>query len=192
MLPMDEIKAMVENEKEEHTLQEFKTDLPMQNAFNPKSFDEFLEKNPDLEEEYNRVNRKQFKQYADQAVDVTKSATNVTKFKAKYEAEEWFYKRHKDTIDRYCNKRKTDENEAEPIRIGYVKMVSIVMFDLIVVTLLFNCILCAPVHLVKCISELFFKMRKPVMITTLIILGVVLLATLMIMGVEWLTSLKIG
>lgn len=194
MREMEEIRALVKTgdaykdetalvERHQQNITEFDKNL------NTGSFEEFLNRNPDLKNKRDKVNRKKFNSFAKREQQVTDDYTAVDRYKARYDRETWFYNRHSDTINKYCKK---DNAEDDVVRIGYFKMLLIVWFDLIFATILFNYILCSPIHLVKVVSELFFRMRKPVMITVLIIMSVVILVTAMVLGVNWLTSLKLG
>ena len=131
-----------------------------------------------------------------EGIDDNVSATR--KYVTDYEREEWYYKRHKDTIDKYIKKDDKEkkkknsqdpnvvvvetEKADEPLRVGLFKMWSIVFYDMLIFIL--GCIVFSPVHLVRYVAELFFKMRKALAITVGIIVGVAILIIGLIFGVS--------
>ena len=84
----------------------------------------------------------------------------------------------------------TEVEEDNILRIGFFKMLLIVWFDI-----LLDCvgkILFFPVHLIRYVSELFFKMKKSVAITILIIVGIIIVVLGLILGVNYIMRFAQG
>ena len=120
MREMEEIRALVKTgdaykdetalvERHQQNITEFDKNLNT-------GFEEFLNRNPDLKNKRDKVNRKKFNSFAKREQQVTDDYTAVDRYKARYDRETWFYNRHSDTINKYCKK---DNAENDVVRIGY-------------------------------------------------------------------------
>ena len=168
-------------------------------------FKDFLQ-NGVSNEEVKKHNKKRFKllKKRKEMQDNDISATSV--YQSRYDRETWFYKRHKDTIDKYIKKDEKSEkknannqttiivdnpDKEDVARIGYYKMLFIVWFDLIFCTVIGN-IVASPIHLVRYIAELFYKMKKAIAITVAIITVVIILTVGLIFGISSLMNMVQG
>ena len=166
------------------------------------SFNDYLNSDDqEKDEQIKKQNKKRFKVFSKGKARAEGDKVATETYKARYDRETWFYKRHKDTIDKYVKKEEkqvkksnsdtdvvvltTKTEEEDILRIGYFKMVMIVWFDLVICTILGN-ILFTPVHLVRFVSELFFKMKKTIAITVGIIIGIVVVIVGLILGVNYI------
>ena len=158
------------------------------------------------EEEVKKHNKKKFKLFrkGKEKKETDKIATSI--YQSRYDRETWYYKRHKDTIDRYVKKEEkevkknqddgvvviqTKTEEDDTLRIGFLKMWFIVMYDFLFCTVIGN-LFASPVHLLRYISELFFKMKKAVAITIVIIVGIIVIVLGLILGINYVFSLAQG
>lgn len=190
LIPVDKIRELIEatsNASENGVSNRLDSDFD--NYIN--SDDENVQK---TSEKHNKRTLKMFTKRKEQVND---NVSATRKYVTDYEREEWYYKRHKDTIDKYIKKddkekkKKSDnsvdvviesDREEEPLRVGLLKMWSIVFYDMLIFIL--GCIVFSPVHLVRYVAELFFKMRKSLAITVGIIVGVVVLTVGLIFGIS--------
>lgn len=158
------------------------------------------------QEEVKKHNKKKFKLFrkGKEKKETDQLATSI--YQSRYDRETWYYKRHKDTIDRYVKKEEkevkkqqdggvviiqTETEEDNTLRIGFLKMWFIVMYDFLFCTILGN-LISSPVHLLRYISELFFKMKKAVAITIVIIVGIIVAVLGLILGIDYVFSLAQG
>lgn len=190
LIPVDKIRELIEatsNASENGVSNRLDSDFD--NYIN--SDDENVQK---TSEKHNKRTLKMFTKRKEQVND---NVSATRKYVTDYEREEWYYKRHKDTIDKYIKKDDKDkkkkgdnsvevviesDREEEPLRVGLFKMWSIVFYDMLIFIL--GCIVFSPVHLVRYVAELFFKMRKSLAITVGIIVGVVVLTVGLIFGIS--------
>lgn len=157
-------------------------------------------------EEVKKHNKRKFKLFrkGKEKKETDQLATSI--YQSRYDRETWYYKRHKDTIDRYVKKEEkqvkknqddgvvviqTKTEEDDTLRIGFLKMWFIVMYDFFVCTVIGN-LFASPVHLLRYISELFFKMKKAVAITIVIIVGIIVIVLGLILGINYVFSLAQG
>lgn len=163
-------------------------------------FDTFIKSdNEEVKKASEKHNKKTLKLFTKRKEGIDDNISATKKYATDYEREEWYYKRHKDTIDKYIKKddkdkkRKKDDNAVEVVienennqddtlRVGLFKMWSIVFYDMLIFIL--GCIVFSPVHLVRYVAELFFKMRKSLAITVGIIVGVVVLVIGLYFGIS--------
>lgn len=158
------------------------------------------------QEEVKKHNKRKFKLFrkGKEKKETDQLATSI--YQSRYDRETWYYKRHKDTIDRYVKKEEkeikknqddgvvviqTETEEDNTLRIGFLKMWFIVMYDFLFCTILGN-LISSPVHLLRYISELFFKMKKAVAITIVIIVGIIVIVLGLILGINYVFSLAQG
>ncbi len=157
------------------------------------------------QEEVKKHNKKKFKLFrkGKEKKETDQLATSI--YQSRYDRETWYYKRHKDTIDRYVKKEEkevkkqqdngvviiqTETEEDNTLRIGFLKMLLIVWFDILI-----DCIgkiVFSPIHLLRYVSELFLKMRKAVAITIVIIVGIIVIVLGLILGIDYVFSLAQG
>ncbi len=198
LIPIEKIREMV---KEPSTTSSMASvDDKLDNEFK-----DFLQ-NGVSNEEVKKHNKKRFKllKKRKEMQDNDISATSV--YQSRYDRETWFYKRHKDTIDKYIKKDEKSEkknannqttiivdnpDKEDVARIGYYKMLFIVWFDLIFCTVIGN-IVASPIHLVRYIAELFYKMKKAIAITVAIITVVIILTVGLIFGISSLMNMVQG
>lgn len=161
-------------------------------------FNDYINSNDeDVAKTTEKHNKKTLKMFTKRKERVNDNVSATKTYITDYDREEWYYKRHKDTIDKYIKKDDKDkkkkgdndinvvietEKDDEPLRVGLFKMWSIVAYDMLIFIL--GCIVFSPVHLVRYVAELFFKMRKALAITVAIIVGVVVLTIGLIFGVS--------
>lgn len=198
LIPIEKIREMV---KEPST-------TPSMASVDDKLDNEFKDflQNGVSNEEVKKHNKKRFKllKKRKEMQDNDISATSV--YQSRYDRETWFYKRHKDTIDKYIKKDEKSEkknannqttiivdspDKEDVARIGYYKMLFIVWFDLIFCTVIGN-IVASPIHLVRYIAELFYKMKKAIAITVAIITVVIILTVGLIFGISSLMNMVQG
>ena len=198
LIPIEKIREMV---KEPSTT----TSMASVDDKLDNEFKDFLQ-NGVSNEEVKKHNKKRFKllKKRKEMQDNDISATSV--YQSRYDRETWFYKRHKDTIDKYIKKDEKSEkknannqttiivdnpDKEDVARIGYYKMLFIVWFDLIFCTVIGN-IVASPIHLVRYIAELFYKMKKAIAITVAIITVVIILTFGLIFGISSLMNMVQG
>ena len=178
-------------------------------AFNDNldlSFNDYVNSDDEQkQEEVKKHNKRKFKLFrkGKEKKETDQLATSI--YQSRYDRETWYYKRHKDTIDRYVKKEDkevkkqegdikfltVETEEDDTLRIGFLKMWFIVMYDFFVCTVIGN-IFASPVHLLRYISELFFKMKKAVAITIVIIVGIIVAVLGLILGIDYVFSLAQG
>lgn len=157
------------------------------------------------QEEVKKHNKRKFKLFrkSKEKKETDELATSI--YQVRYDRETWYYKRHKDTIDKYVRKREktaskqenqgvvliqTESEEDKTLRIGFLKMLLIVWFDILI-----DCvgkIVFSPIHLLRYVSELFLEMRKAVAITIVIIVGIIVIVLGLILGANYIFSLAQG
>lgn len=163
-----------------------------------RNFDEYINSDDkEIEKSTKRANKKRFKRLKNHKESVEGDLIAVDIYQARYDRETWYYKRHKDTIDKYIKKddketsKKPKDNESvmvvnnnidETLRIGFLKMLSIVWFDQIITLL--GYIIWSPIYLIRGVVELFYKMKKPIAITVGILVAVAVLIIGLIFGVN--------
>ena len=170
------------------------------------SFNDYVNSDDEQkQEEVKKHNKRKFKLFrkGKEKKETDQLATSI--YQSRYDRETWYYKRHKDTIDRYVKKEdkevkkqegdikflKVETEEDDTLRIGFLKMWFIVMYDFFVCTVIGN-LFASPVHLLRYISELFFKMKKAVAITIVIIVGIIVVVLGLILGINYVFSLAQG
>lgn len=193
LVPIDEIRKLIKSEN-----------LPVsenQNALSTKfdeAFDEYVNSDDEsVKKQIQQSNKKTFKKLGKSKEKITGDIADTNVYQVRYEKEEWFYKSHKDTIDKYVKKEEkkqikdkdslvaTIQNEPEEItRIGMAKMRTIVWFDLLIRTILFDYIICSPIQLIRAIAELFYRMKKSIAIAVSIITGIIVIGLGLYFGVE--------
>lgn len=122
---------------------------------------EFVNDNPDLQDQVNKHKRKKFNIFKKLDKNTTKDQADTREYKTKYEKEQIYYQRHQGTLDQY----------KVPKDSGFAKMWSIVSYDLLITWTCF--ILGFPIYLLKKTVELFATMRRSIMWTVVIILVIV-------------------
>lgn len=157
------------------------------------------------QEEVKKHNKRKFKLFrkSKEKKETDELATSI--YQVRYDRETWYYKRHKDTIDKYVRKREktaskqenqgvvliqTESEEDKTLRIGFLKMLLIVWFDILI-----DCVgkmVFSPIHLLRYVSELFLEMRKAVAITIVIIVGIIVIVLGLILGANYIFSLAQG
>lgn len=164
-----------------------------------EGFNDYIETDEEAQNEVKKHNKKTFKLYRKRKESLDKDEASIDIYQARYDRETWFYKRHKDTIDKYVKKddKKDDRkkkgeqepivvvenpNKDETLRIGLFKMLLIVWFDLFVDFI--GKIVFFPIHLLRYVSELFFKMKKTIAVTIIIIIAIVLVVVGLVFGID--------
>jgi hypothetical protein len=202
LIPIEEIRELVAEGK--------LIEKPKDNNLNlitkiNEEFNDYIEQDEEAKNEVKKHNRKTFKLYRKRKESLDKDEASVDIYQARFDRETWFYKRHKDTIDKYVKKddkcvdkkKKKDDKETveivvqetpkdEILRIGLLKMLLIVWFDLFVDFI--GKIVFFPIHLLRYVSELFFKMKKSIAVTILIIVGIVIVVVGLVFGIDALLS----
>ena len=205
-MTIEEIEAEVRAKKEEEQLKKNDTLPSVQSQSTAVStimdtkFNEYASSDDkDVKKGYDKFNKKRFKRIKDRQESIEIDQSAVDKYQVKYNREEWFYKRHKDTIDKYIKKdekQKTSkddnsvivvENAQETLRVGFAKMISIVWFDLFLTYL--GYIVLFPIYLFRNLVELFYKMKKSVAVAVIIITVVIVIAIALIFGINALMRL---
>lgn len=168
-----------------------------------KEFDEYIKTDEDVRNEVKKHNKKTVKLFRKRKETLDKDEASLDIYQVRYDRETWFYKRHKDTIDKYNKKdekkstfSKNKESEVvveiknddkdEVLRIGLFKMLLIVWFDLLVSVV--GMVVFLPIHLLRYVSELFFKMKKSIAVTILIIVAIVVVVVGLVFGIEALLN----
>ena len=158
------------------------------------------------QEEVKKHNKRKFKLFrkGKEKKETDQLATSI--YQSRYDRETWYYKRHKDTIDKYVKKEEkevkkqqdngvviiqTKTEEDDTLRIGFLKMWFIVMFDFLFCTVIGN-LFATPIHIFKVIAETFTRMRKAVSITVAIITIIIIVVVGLILGIDYVFSLAQG
>jgi hypothetical protein len=148
----------------------------------------------EIKDAVSKHNKKTLDLLTDHRESIDKDLSATDKDRVRYDRETWYYLRHKDTIDKYDrktrkNKAKTgDEDivvekpEDDIIREGMAKLSFIVWFDMFLTC--FKSILYFPFYLIRELADLFFKMKKSLAITVLIIFGIIVLTVGLIFGID--------
>lgn len=200
LMPIEKIRELiVENPSLINSGEVFDTKLN-------SSFNDYINSDDeDKKEEVKKHNKRKFKLFrkGKEKKETDQLATSI--YQSRYDRETWYYKRHKDTIDRYVKKEEkpatkrendgvvviqTKTEEDDTLRIGFLKMLLIVWFDILI-----DCIgkiVFSPIHLLRYVSELFLKMRKAVAITIVIIVGIIVIVLGLILGVNYVFNLAQG
>lgn len=193
LVPIDEIRKLMKC-----------GNLPIsenQNTLSTKfddAFEEYVNSDDEnVKKQIEQSNKKTFKKLGKSKEKITGDIADTNVYQVRYEKEEWFYKSHKDTIDKYVKKEEkkqikdkdslvaTIQNEPEEItRIGMAKMRTIVWFDLLIRTILFDYIICSPIQLIRAIAELFYRMKKSIAIAVAIITGIIVIGLGLYFGAE--------
>lgn len=193
LVPIDEIRKLMKGGS-----------LPIsenQNTLSTKfddAFEEYVNSDDEnVKKQIEQSNKKTFKKLGKSKEKITGDIADTNVYQVRYEKEEWFYKSHKDTIDKYVKKEEkkqikdkdslvaTIQNEPEEItRIGMAKMRTIVWFDLLIRTILFDYIICSPIQLIRAIAELFYRMKKSIAIAVAIITGIIVIGLGLYFGAE--------
>lgn len=197
LVPMDEIRKML---TETGGFQSTKNQSNLSEKLDEAFSDYLNSDNDDIQKAVNKSNKRTFKKLGKSKEKVTGDIADTNVYQARYDREEWYYKRHKDTIDRYASSKKDEKknqsknkdelvatitNEPEEVtRIGLAKMAVIVWFDLLIRTILFDYIICSPFQLVRAVAELFYRMKKSIAITVGIITGIIVVTLGLIFGVQ--------
>jgi hypothetical protein len=133
---------------------------------------EFVNENPDLQDQVDKHKRKKFNIFKKLDANTTKDQADAREYKTKYEKEQIYYQRHQGTLEQY----------KVPKDSGFAKMWSIVAFDLFVTYVCF--VLGFPIYLLKKTVELFAAMRRSIMWTVVIILVVVAVIVVIVLVVS--------
>lgn len=133
---------------------------------------EFVNENPDLQDQVDKHKRKKFNIFKKLDANTTKDQADAREYKTKYEKEQIYYQRHQGTLEQY----------KVPKDSGFAKMWSIVAFDLLVTYVCFG--LGFPIYLLKKTVELFAAMRRSIMWTVVIILVVVAVIVVIVLVVS--------
>lgn len=158
------------------------------------------------QEEVKKHNKRKFKLFrkGKEKKETDQVATSI--YQSRYDRETWYYKRHKDTINKYVKKEEkevkkqqndnivvltTETEEDNILRVGFLKMWFIVMFDFLVCTVIGN-LFATPIHIFKVIAETFTRMRKAVSITVAIITIIIIVVVGLILGINYVFSLAQG
>lgn len=199
---IEEIEAEIAEKKQEIAEVRQTNNTPSFASKMDSEFGKYLDGADDeVREDVKKHNRKTFKMLKKRKEQKDSDLTATEVYQARYDRETWYYKRHKDTIDKYVKredkdktKAKTDPNvlvvenpEEEAMRIGIFKMWFIVWFDLVVCTFLGNLVL-SPIHLVRFMAEIFYKMKKSVAVTVVIIVTVIIVAVALTFGIQALMN----
>lgn len=189
LIPVEQIKEMIEL----GVITPKTTEAELSNKLD-EEFKSFL--NSDDEEITDAVkkhNKKTLSLLTDHKESIDEDLSATGRYQVRYDRETWYYKRHKDTIDKYNRKpskikAKTDaenivvEDDKDYVaRIGYAKMSSIVWFDIIIMYL--GYILFSPFYLLRELVDLFFKMKKSLAITVLVVFGIIVLTVGLVFGI---------
>ena len=162
-----------------------------------EQFDEFIKNDEEAQEDIKSQNKKRFKKFSKYKRKTEDDISATQRYQFAYDRETWYYKRHKDTIDKYAKKKdktiqkKQDDgsftvlntkNEDETLRIGFFKMVFFVWFDLIIDFL--GKIVSFPLYLLKAIVELFYNMKRSIAITVIVLSIVIMLIFGVVFGLR--------
>ena len=104
--------------------------------------------------------------------NATKDQADTREYKTKFEKEQIYYERHKGILEQY----------KVPEFSGFAKMWSIVTFDLLITYFCF--VVGFPIYFLKKTVELFAAMRRSIMWTVLIILGIVVVVVVIVLVVS--------
>lgn len=187
------------NEKDSNVeLEELKQEIALRSQELSKnelnnSFKTFLGDTEKTEKEIARHNKKKFKIFKKLDKDTTDDFSAVERYQTRYNRETWFYKRHKDTIDKYTKKTKEKnrdnlvlDEEGDALRVGFYAMVFYVWFDLIL-SFITN-VLIFPIHITRIVAEQFAKMRKDIMWATIIVISLILVSLGLGFGIKALIN----
>lgn len=133
---------------------------------------DFVNQNPDLQEQVNKHKRKKFNIFKKLDRNATKDQADTREYKTKFEKEQIYYERHKGILEQY----------KVPEFSGFAKMWSIVVFDLLITYFCF--VVGFPIYFLKKTVELFAAMRRSIMWTVLIILGIVAVVVVIVLVVS--------
>ena len=200
LIPIEEIREMYQNGVLVKKPQDNNSSL--MHKFDDE-FDKFIKSDDEVQKDVKKHNKKTFKLFRKRKEALNKDETSTDIYQVRYDRETWYYKRHKDTIDKYIQKDEkkkakqdksattvevtyVDEPREDIIRIGLFKMLLIVWFDLFVDFI--GKVIFLPIHLLRYVSELFFKMKKSIAITIIIIVGVVLVTLGLVFGINALMN----
>lgn len=197
LIPMDEIRKMYQSGQ--------LVPVPVDNTQNLSNtmdaqFNEYMSSD-EVQKDMSKQNKKRYKLFSKRKRGVEDDVSATQKYQTAFDREEWYYKRHKDTIDKYikkddkpADKKQKDgttivvEQQAEEVlRVGLWKMALIVFFDLFVDVL--SKIVFLPFHLLRFLVELFYKMKKAIAVTVIIIAVVILVTVGLIFGINALQNL---
>lgn len=189
LMPMQQIREMVKNGQIKDNELVVETSLE-------ENFKEFINEDQEVKEGVKKHHKKTFNLFKKRKEAINKDVADTDVYKYRYDKEEWFYKRHKDTIDKYVKKedKKPDKKDTDTLvatinnnnddvilRIGLFKMLLIVWFDIFVDSV--GKIVFFPIHLLRYVSELFFKMKKSIAITIIIIVAIVVVVVGLVFGI---------
>lgn len=194
LVPIDEIRKMMTTGSFQSTENQSNLSTKFDEAFS----DYLNSDDKKVQDQINKSNKKTFRKLGKSKEKITGDIADTNVYQVRYDKEEWYYKSHKDTIDRYVKKEEkkapakdkdtlvaTITNEPEEItRIGIAKMRTIVWFDLLIRTILFDYVLCSPIQLVRAIAELFYRMKKSIAIAVAIITGIIVVILGLVFGVQ--------
>lgn len=157
---------------DEHDVSTFETEQTnVVNVLN-EGITDFVDQNPDIQGQVNKHKRKKFNIFKKLDKNTTKDQADTREYKTRFEKEQIYYARHKGTLEQY----------KIPEFSGFAKMWSIVIFDLLITYICF--VLGFPIYFLKKTVELFAAMRKSIMWTVLIILGVVAVVVVIVLVVS--------
>lgn len=166
-----------------------------------EQFNDFIKNDEEVNEDIKKQNKKRFKKFSRHKRQTEDDISATQRYQFAYDRETWYYKRHKDTIDKYIKKddkqvQKKQENgsftvlnttnEDETLRIGFLKMAFLVWFDLIVEFL--GKVVFLPIYLVRVLVELFYKMKKSIAVSVIIVAVVILVVVGLIFGIQALMN----
>lgn len=166
-----------------------------------EQFNDFIKNDEEVNEDIKKQNKKRFKKFSRHKRHTEDDISATQRYQFAYDRETWYYKRHKDTVDKYIKKddkpaqKKQDNgsftvlnttNEDETLRIGFLKMAFLVWFDLIVEFL--GKVVFLPIYLVRVLVELFYKMKKSIAVSVIIVAVVILVAVGLIFGIQALMN----
>lgn len=200
LIPIEEIREMYQSGVLVRKPQDNNTSL--MHKFDDE-FTEFIKTDDEVQKDVKKHNKKTFKLFRKRKEVLNKDETSTDIYQVRYNRETWYYKRHKDTIDKYIQKEdkrrvKQEKSEVkvtyvennnekdEVLRIGLFKMLLIVWFDLFVDFI--GKVVFLPIHLLRYVSELFFKMKKAIAVTIIIIVGIVLVVLGLVFGIDALMN----
>ena len=197
LIPMEKLREMYDKGELVEVSKDAETSLSvaMDNQLN-----DFVQNNDEIKEDIKKHNKKKIKRFFKDknTLDGDTSATQV--YQTRYDRETWYYKRHKDTIDKYIKKddKKPEkgksgdnvivvDNTDDVLRIGLFKMLLIIWYDLFVDVL--GKVIFLPIHLIRYVVELFYKMKKAISITIVIVVVAIIVIIGLIFGISALSDL---
>ena len=197
LLPMDKIREMMQSgqliPKPTDNTENLSTTMDTQ-------FNKYLSSD-EVQQDMEKQNKKRYKLFSKRKRGVEDDMSATQKYQTAFEREEWYYRRHKDTIDKYIKKddKPVDKKQKEGstivveqenddiLRVGLFKMALIVFFDLFIDVV--SKVVFFPVHLLRFLVELFYKMKKAIAVTVIIIAIVILVAIGLIYGINAVTQI---